>query len=172
MLVYQQTPLWRTHRIEKKHESFQWKTTVSHPTVSHPTVSGDTAWGWFLFYLEIWKFFNKKKRNLFIVFANIRGKLKSDTKKCALFLFLMSSFNQLTNFNKFESIKPCNCCAVTLNGCISKVSTWKDEMERKVLRVNMKKTKILISGTDLDQLDWKYWQIFMLPNLAVSFPRF
>ena len=39
------------------------------------------------------------------------------------------------------------------NVYISKVCTWKDGMERKGLRVNMKKTKILISGIDLDLLE-------------------
>lgn len=42
--------------------------------------------------------------------------------------------------------------ADVLNGCISKVYTWKDKMERKDLQVKMRKTKILISGIDLDLL--------------------
>ena len=43
--------------------------------------------------------------------------------------------------------------ADALNVCKSKVCTWKDGMERKDLRVNMKKTKILICGIDLDILE-------------------
>ena len=36
-----------------------------------------------------------------------------------------------------------------------KLKTWKTEMEKKGLRVNMGKTKIMVSGMDLDLLIWK-----------------
>ena len=40
----------------------------------------------------------------------------------------------------------------TLNECISRLKAWKADMERKVHRVNMKKTKWLVSAVDLDVL--------------------
>ena len=42
--------------------------------------------------------------------------------------------------------------AETLEGCIELLKRWKEEMECKGLRVNMKKTKILVSGPGLDLL--------------------
>ena len=36
--------------------------------------------------------------------------------------------------------------------CITKLKVWKANMEEKGLRVNMKKTKILVSGLGLEQL--------------------
>ena len=42
--------------------------------------------------------------------------------------------------------------ADTLEGCIAKLRAWKSSMERKGLRVNMKKTKIMVSGIGLDLL--------------------
>ncbi|XP_063727213.1 uncharacterized protein LOC134854785 [Symsagittifera roscoffensis] len=36
--------------------------------------------------------------------------------------------------------------------CITKLKAWKANMEEKSVRVNMKKTKILVSGLGLDQL--------------------
>ena len=43
--------------------------------------------------------------------------------------------------------------AESLNALILKLQTWKDKMENKGLRVNMKKTKILVSGAGLDLLE-------------------
>ncbi len=40
----------------------------------------------------------------------------------------------------------------SLDGCIGKLKAWKSGMEKKGLRVNMKKTKILVSGVGLDVL--------------------
>ena len=42
--------------------------------------------------------------------------------------------------------------ADSLDECISKLKAWKDGMEKKGLRVNMKKTKLMVSGPGLDQL--------------------
>jgi len=42
--------------------------------------------------------------------------------------------------------------ADTLEGCLAKLKAWKDGMERKGLRVNMKKTKLLVSGSGLNIL--------------------
>ena len=42
--------------------------------------------------------------------------------------------------------------ADSLNECVSKLKTWKAGMEGKGLRVNMKKTKFLVSGVGLDVL--------------------
>ena len=40
----------------------------------------------------------------------------------------------------------------SLDGCLGKLKAWKSGMERKGLRVNMKKTKFLVSGLGLDVL--------------------
>ena len=40
----------------------------------------------------------------------------------------------------------------SLEECIAKLKAWKAGMERKGLRVNTKKTKLLISGRELDLL--------------------
>ena len=40
--------------------------------------------------------------------------------------------------------------ADTLEECITKLKTWKNGMENRGLRVNMKKTKFMISGAGLD----------------------
>ena len=37
--------------------------------------------------------------------------------------------------------------------CIAKLKAWKEGMESKVLRVNMKKTKLMVSGSGLDLCD-------------------
>ena len=37
-------------------------------------------------------------------------------------------------------------------GCITKMKAWKEGMECKGLRVNMKKTKLMVSGPGLDLL--------------------
>ena len=42
--------------------------------------------------------------------------------------------------------------ADTLEECIAKLKAWKEGMERKGLRVNMKKTKLMFSGPWLDLL--------------------
>ena len=42
--------------------------------------------------------------------------------------------------------------ADSMGECITKLKAWKANMEEKGLRVNMKKTKILVSGFGLDQL--------------------
>ena len=42
--------------------------------------------------------------------------------------------------------------ADSMGECITKLKAWKANMEEKGLRVNMKKTKILVSGLGLDQL--------------------
>ena len=42
--------------------------------------------------------------------------------------------------------------ADTLEECITKLKTWKNGMENRGLRVNMKKTKFMISGAGLDVL--------------------
>ena len=42
--------------------------------------------------------------------------------------------------------------ADSLEECIANLKTWKDSMERKGLRVNMKKTKLMVSGPGLDLL--------------------
>lgn len=42
--------------------------------------------------------------------------------------------------------------AVSMEELLVKVETWKSGMEKKGLRVNMGKTKILVSGTNLDLL--------------------
>ena len=42
--------------------------------------------------------------------------------------------------------------ADSLEECISKLETWKNGMECKGLRVNMKKTKVMVSGVGLDVL--------------------
>jgi hypothetical protein len=42
--------------------------------------------------------------------------------------------------------------ADSLEGCVAKLKAWKTGMERKGLRVNMKKTKFLVSGTGLNVL--------------------
>ena len=42
--------------------------------------------------------------------------------------------------------------ADSMGECITKLKAWKANMEEKSLRVNMKKTKILVSGLGLDQL--------------------
>ena len=43
-------------------------------------------------------------------------------------------------------------CAETMEELLVKLKTWKFEMEKKGLRVNMGKTKIMVSGIDLDLL--------------------
>ena len=43
--------------------------------------------------------------------------------------------------------------AGTLEECITKLKAWKNGMENRGLRVNMKKTKFMISGAGLDMLD-------------------
>ena len=40
----------------------------------------------------------------------------------------------------------------TMEGCVEKLKAWKNGMEQKGLRVNMAKTKFLVSGTGLDVL--------------------
>ena len=40
--------------------------------------------------------------------------------------------------------------ADTLEECVSKLKTWKEGMENKGLRVNMKKTKLMVTGPSLD----------------------
>ena len=40
--------------------------------------------------------------------------------------------------------------ADTLEECITKLKAWKNGMENRGLRVNMKKTKFMISGAGLD----------------------
>ena len=42
--------------------------------------------------------------------------------------------------------------ADSLEECINKLKTWKEEMENKGLRVNMRKTKFMVSGPGLDLL--------------------
>jgi hypothetical protein len=42
--------------------------------------------------------------------------------------------------------------ADSLEECVTKLETWKDCMETKGLRVNMKKTKLMVSGPGLDVL--------------------
>ena len=42
--------------------------------------------------------------------------------------------------------------ADTLEECITKLKAWKNCMENRGLRVNMKKTKFMISGAGLDML--------------------
>ena len=42
--------------------------------------------------------------------------------------------------------------ADTLEECITKLKAWKNGMENRGLRVNMKKTKFMISGAGLDML--------------------
>ena len=42
--------------------------------------------------------------------------------------------------------------AESMEELLVKLKTWKLEMEKKGLRVNMGKTKIMVSGTDLDLL--------------------
>ena len=42
--------------------------------------------------------------------------------------------------------------ADTLEECVSKLKAWKEGMENKGLRVNMKKTKFMVTGPDLDVL--------------------
>ena len=42
--------------------------------------------------------------------------------------------------------------ADSLEECIAKLRMWKRGMEEKGLRVNMKKTKVMISGTGLNML--------------------
>ena len=40
----------------------------------------------------------------------------------------------------------------TLEECVSKLKAWKEGMENKGLRVNMKKTKLMVTGPGLDVL--------------------
>ena len=40
----------------------------------------------------------------------------------------------------------------SLEECIARLKVWKEGMERKGLRVNMKKTKLMVSGPGLDLL--------------------
>ncbi|MCP3898362.1 MAG: hypothetical protein GY707_01360, partial [Desulfobacteraceae bacterium] len=47
--------------------------------------------------------------------------------------------------------------AETYKGCIDRLKEWKAGMEQKGLRVNMPKTKILISGVGLDVLKDSGW---------------
>ena len=42
--------------------------------------------------------------------------------------------------------------ADTLEECITKLKAWKNGMENRGLRVNMKKTKFMISGAGFDML--------------------
>ena len=42
--------------------------------------------------------------------------------------------------------------ADSLEECIARLKVWKEGMERKGLRVNMKKTKVMVSGSGLDLL--------------------
>ena len=42
--------------------------------------------------------------------------------------------------------------ADSLDGCVAKLRAWKDGLEARGLRVNMKKTKFLVSGIGLDIL--------------------
>ena len=42
--------------------------------------------------------------------------------------------------------------ADSLEECIARLKVWKEGMERKGLRVNMKKTKLMVSGPRLDLL--------------------
>ena len=42
--------------------------------------------------------------------------------------------------------------AETREECITKLNTWKNGMENRELRVNMMKTKFMLSGTGLDKL--------------------
>ena len=42
--------------------------------------------------------------------------------------------------------------ADSLDECVAKLKNWKDGMESKGLRVNMRKTKLMISGHRLDLL--------------------
>ena len=42
--------------------------------------------------------------------------------------------------------------ADTLEECVSKLKVWKVDMENKGLRVNMKKTKLMVTGPGLDVL--------------------
>ena len=43
--------------------------------------------------------------------------------------------------------------AVSMEKLLVKLKTWKTEMKKKCLRVNMGKTKIMVSGMDLDLLN-------------------
>ena len=45
-----------------------------------------------------------------------------------------------------------SCIANTLEKCVSKLKAWKEGMENKGLRVNMKKTKLMVTGPGLDVL--------------------
>ena len=42
--------------------------------------------------------------------------------------------------------------ADSMEECITKLQKWKAAMESKGLRVNMKKTKFLVSGIGLDEM--------------------
>ena len=43
--------------------------------------------------------------------------------------------------------------AVSMGELLVKLKTWKTKMKKKCLRVNMGKTKIMVSGMDLDLLN-------------------
>ena len=68
-------------------------------------------------------------------------------------MFLLSAdFLQNQLFRKFLSRITIRVIADTLEECITKLRAWKNGMENRGLRVNMNKTKFMISGAGLDML--------------------
>ena len=52
--------------------------------------------------------------------------------------------------NSAQAAPGCCCIQVTMEELLVKLKTWKTEMGRKGLRVNMGKTKVLVSGPNPD----------------------
>jgi hypothetical protein len=53
--------------------------------------------------------------------------------------------------------------ADSLDECVSKLKAWKDGMKTKGLRVNMKETKLMVSGPELDPVP------SLVPSVGVEF---